>query len=200
MKSILIAIVGGSGAGKTWLAGKLERKLSGTSRLSQDDFYRDHSHLSATRRERLNFDHPRAIDWELLEETLDQVQKRGTVLVPCYDFATHCRRTESKKIQAGEFLLIDGLWLLRRPSLRRRFHLSIFIECPAKVRLRRRLERDLAERGRTERSVRKQFAATVEPMHRQFVEPQKRWADIILKPGYGEEQIAEIARACLAGG
>jgi uridine kinase len=195
-KPFVIAIAGGSGAGKTWLADRLEKELGGAGRIVQDDFYRDQSHLSTEHRASLNFDDPRMIEWTLLEKALDKYREGSAVSVPRYDFATHSRRPEMKSITVRKFLLVDGLWLLRKPALRRRFNLRIYIECPEEIRLQRRLQRDTVERGRTEPSVRQQFATTVQPMHKKFVEAQARWADIVLHAGFADKELERIIRFC----
>jgi uridine kinase len=193
-RPLLIAIVGGSGSGKTWLAGELQKILGNrAARLSQDEFYFDRSHLSAKRRALVNFDHPRSIDWKSLESVLNACASGEPAAVPCYDFSTHCQNGQSRRLDPPDFLLVEGLWLLRKPALRRRFDVSIFIDCPADLRLDQRLARDTAERGRDAESVRRQFAATVIPMHARFVEKQKRWADRILTCPMAMGEIAGIA-------
>ena len=179
---VLVAIVGGSGAGKSWLADKLAEQLGrNVSRISQDDFYHDRSHLSPARRALINFDHPRAIDWVRLENVLQECRAGRTAKLPKYDFATHSHRSRETKLRPRRFILVDGLWLLRRPSVRQLFDLTVFIECPAKTCLARRLARVVASRGRTRASIQKQFWTTVEPMHSRFVAPQNRHADIVLE-------------------
>lgn len=179
---ILVAIVGGSGAGKTWLAEQLEARLGGNiARFCADDFYRDQSHLPPARRARINYDHPRAIDWERLEGVLKDCREEKETRIPQYDFATHTRRKNEKRLKPGPLIIVDGLWLLRRRAVRRHFHLTIFIKCPTKLRLQRRLARDLLSRGRDSASVIRQFRETVEPMNARHVSPQVRWADIRLK-------------------
>jgi uridine kinase len=195
-KPYTIAIVGGSGAGKTWLADRLETELGCAGRLAQDDFYLDQSHLSPEKRARLNFDDPKMIDWGRLEQALDDYQAGGPVLIPSYDFSTHSRRAQARVVAVRPYLLADGLWLLRRSSLRRRFDFCICIDCPQDVRLARRLARDTTERGRTEQSVREQFAATVQPMHDKFVAPQARHADMVLRLGFGEEEMLRLVNLC----
>lgn len=180
-RPLLVAIVGGSAAGKTWLADQLQAFLGGNAtRLSLDDFYLDRSHLSPARRARLNYDHPRAIDWECVEKVLRDFLAGRAASVPSYDFATHSRRPKMKRVPSNQVILVDGLWLLHRRSLRRLFAISVFIHCPARTRLSRRVARDVQMRSRTRESVRRQFMETVDPMHMLHVEPQARWAHICL--------------------
>ena len=180
--SFLVAIVGGSGSGKSWLASRLERALNpNAARLSLDDFYRDRSHLPPARRARINFDQPGAIDWDAVETAVQALARGRAARVPLYDFKTHSRLNGFKVVPAKRVVLMDGLWLLRRPSLRRLFGLGIFIECPTPTRLRRRLQRDRGSRGRTRASVLAQFWGTVEPMHDRYVAPQARYAEAVIR-------------------
>src|SRR4051812_9085178 len=167
---LLVAIVGGSGAGKTWLAKKLRAALDpDAAHFSLDDFYRDCSRISPERRAKINFDHPRTIDWECMEKVLSDLQSGRAARLPRYDFKTHCRVREKTALACKPMVLVDGLWLLHRRSLRRRFDLRIFIDCPARTRRGRRLLRDLRTRGRTRASILDQLKNTVEPMHERFV-------------------------------
>lgn len=193
---VLVGVAGGSGSGKTWLAEKLVAALGSKRavRLSIDDFYRDQSHLALARRAKVNFDNPRAIDWETVEECLEALRQGRDTALPAYDFATHTRRLETRLMRQRPFILVDGLWLWRRPTLRRLFALKIFIRCPEQVRLERRLERDVRERGRTPGSVREQFRTTVAPMHDRFVAGQERWADVVLDSPATGADVQEIAR------
>jgi len=178
----LVAIVGGSGSGKTWLADKLHRAFAPHAiTLSLDDFYRDRSQLSAVRRANINFDHPRAIDWRRFETVLCGLLAGRPVSIPDYDFGTHSRRRRAKTLRPKPLVLVDGLWLLRRPSLRRLFSLTIFLDCSTRTRLLRRLRRDHRSRARTDESIRRQFWRTVQPMHARYVIPQSLRADIVLK-------------------
>jgi uridine kinase len=180
-KHCLVAVAGGSGAGKTWLVERLQESLNGHAmRLSLDDFYHDRSHLPPARRARINFDHPRAIDWPAVEQTLKDFRAGRLAQVPQYDFTTHTRRPGGVELYPASIVLVDGLWLLHRPSLRGLFDLKIFVDCPISLRLQRRVRRDAAERGRSCSSTRKQFFETVAPMHDRYVAPQERWADIVL--------------------
>jgi len=190
----LVAIAGGSGSGKSWLADRLQKLLAEkTARLSLDDFYLDRSHLPPSRRDKINFDNPAAIDWACVEKVLHACKSGGAVQAPVYDFATHTRLNECRIHQARPLILMDGLWLLHRPSVRRLFDLRIFIDCPQRIRFRRRLARDVADRGRTRASVRRQFHATVAPMHRRYVQPQARWADIVLRKPYKDSDVQQLA-------
>ena len=193
-RPVLVAIVGGSGAGKSWLAEKLQSAFGGkATRISLDSFYLDRSRLSLAQRQRINFDHPRAIDWPCFENALKACLAGSRIVVPEYDFASHCRSQRRVPIDSKELVIVEGLWLLRRPSLRRLFALRIFIECSTHLRLERRLGRDAALRGRTTGSVRRQFRDTVAPMHARFVAPQKRWADAILRAPFGGKEVRGLA-------
>lgn len=181
MKPKLIAIVGGSGAGKSWLAIKLQQALGENStRLTLDDFYHDRSHLPAKQRGAINFDHPRAIDWKIFEYVLGKFARGRAARAPRYDFATHSRIARREFVQPKPLIIVDGLWLLRRPAVRKLFSYRIFIKCSPRLRLHRRLSRDLAERGRDSTNIRKQFLEQVIPMHERFVSPQMGRANIVL--------------------
>ena len=191
---LLVAITGGSGSGKTWLAEKLEAALAPrAARLSLDDFYRDRSHLALAKRARLNFDQPGAIDWPKLECALLALRQGHRARVPCYDFTTHARLVRTKTLDPKPVILVEGLWLLRRPSIRSYFALRIFVDCPRALRLRRRLARDTLSRGRSRASVLKQFRETVDPMHQRYVTPQARYADVILAADCRGPQIRKLA-------
>lgn len=189
----LVAIVGGSGAGKSWLAHQLERTLEiPVTLLSLDDFYRDQSHLPPGRRKLVNFDHPRAIDWRLVEAALQDCRAGRSFKVPCYDFTTHARLEKFRVLAPRQIVIVDGLWLLWRPRFRRMFDLRIHVHCPAHLRLQRRMDRDLTGRGRDSDSVRRQFRQTVAPMHKLFVAPQARWADVVLRQPVDESKVVRI--------
>lgn len=193
MKAQLVAITGGSGSGKTWLVRRLKHRLGrAAGLLSVDDFYRDLSHLTLCERARHNFDHPKAIEWSLFGDRLRRIRAGEAAMLPRYDFATHTRRSEPRRWTPRPIVLLDGLWLLHRPELRSLYALSVFVDCPEELRLRRRLARDQRERGRTRDSVLHQFYRQVTPMHDRFVQPQKRWADLVLIPDGMQNALREI--------
>ncbi|MDB6122118.1 MAG: uridine kinase [Pedosphaera sp.] len=196
---LLVAITGGSGAGKSWLADQLQKKLGDKAvRISLDDFYRDRSHLSPASRARINFDHPRSIDWLSLERVLRDCLAWKTARIPQYDFATHARLPTTSALKPRPIILMEGLWLLRRPSLRQMFGVRIFIECPTKIRLNQRMARDLLSRGRNQLSIKHQFWKTVEPMNILYVVPQSKWAHIILKAPIRDSDVIHLAGQLMA--
>jgi len=189
----LIAIVGGSGAGKSFLAQKLADALApNAARISLDDFYLDRSHLPPGRRAKLNFDHPRAIDWTTFARVLKNLREGCEARVPVYDFATHSRTSRERRVKPKRYIIVEGLWLLHRPALRRLFDSTIFLECSLALRRRRRLARDLKSRSRTRESVLAQLRSKVEPMHRLYVAPQARWAGRVFKTSCGKKQIKHL--------
>jgi uridine kinase len=190
---LLVAIVGGSGSGKSWLADKLQSALGNNAgRLSLDDFYRDRSHLAPVQRARINFDRPSAIDWPTFERVLENCLHWRKTRVPCYDFKTHCRLPRSGIFEPKPIMLVEGLWLLRSPRIRKFFGFRIFLDSPIRLRLRRRLARDVADRGRSPKSVQDQFRKTVEPMHRKFVLPQIHWSDVVIKGSRSDRDVAKL--------
>lgn len=192
---VYVAIVGGSGAGKSWLAGRLQQCF-GThcARVCLDNFYRDRSHLPGAKRERINYDHPRAIDWPRVKQFLSDARAGRTTFLPQYDFKTHTR-VAPLLWEPRPVVIFEGLWLLTRASVRRHFDLSIFLDAAGWLRLRWRIARDVSERGRTAESVRRQFISQVGPMHVRHVAPQRRWADMVLKQKIGKPEIDQVAGA-----
>ena len=190
MKPGLIAIAGGSGAGKTWLAELLQKRFGARlSCFSLDHFYRDRSQLPEARRSRINYDHPRAIDWELFEAVLDACRCGRPARLPKYDFSTHQRLDATEPWIPTPLVVVEGLWVFRPQALRRAFNLKIFMECPDYLRLQRRIDRDIRERGRREIDVRRQFRLTVAPMHDRYIAPQRKWADFIIESPPRREEL-----------
>jgi len=189
----IIGIAGGSCAGKTWLAERISQPLGDKAvRLSLDDFYLDRSHLSVARRARLNFDHPRSIDWKRVKQALGAFQKNRRVSVPCYDFTTHARCAREDALQPAPVVLVEGLWLFRNPSVRRMFSLKIFIRSNEQLCVTRRLKRDIRERGRTRRQVLDQLERFTLPSFERFVAPQEKWADVILEAPVSAAEVSQL--------
>jgi uridine kinase len=189
----IVGIAGGSCAGKTWLADRLQVLLGERARrLSQDDFYHDRSHLSPARRARLNFDRPQAIDWERFEQVLSDFSEGRTATVPRYDYATHGRLRDDALLRPAPILLVEGLWLFRRPSLRKLFGVKVFIRSTNELCTARRLRRDTMERGRTRAQVLEQLQRYTLPMFERFVAPQEKWADIRLNAPLGEKDVLNL--------
>ena len=186
-----IAVVGGSGSGKTWLAEKLCAELgTRAARLSLDDFYRDLSHLGIAARDKVNFDDPAAIDWESVRSVADTLARGEMAQVPIYDFTTHTRRPKARMFAPSEIVVWDGLWLLHEKAVRVRFAWSVYVDCRESERLARRVARDVRERGRTEESIRLQYLNHVQPMHERFVEPQRDFANQVLpSPATGAQVV-----------
>ena len=189
----LIALTGGSGAGKTWLADRLCQEFGDEAMsLSLDDFYCDLSPLTLSERERTNFDHPDAIDWPLFESVLRELQNGVTVSAPHYDFVSHTRLTEREPRSPQPFIFVEGLWLLWHPHVRELFDFRIFLDCIQSVRWQRRVARDVNKRGRTTDSIRKQFWKVVAPMHERFVEVQKAWADLVIDESITQTELGRL--------
>jgi uridine kinase len=194
MPAHLIAIAGGSGSGKTWLAKKLKRRFGRQAgRLSLDDFYHDLSALTPRERARVNFDHPDAIDWDLFLKCLKQIRRGEKTLLPRYDFATHTRPARPRVWQPRSVVFIDGLWLLGRPELRRIYSFTVFVDCAEELRLARRAARDQQERGRSRASVLRQWRSHVKPMHDAHVASQAKLARMIFTPDSTNDSLASLS-------
>jgi uridine kinase len=178
-------VAGGTGSGKTTVAREIVRRV-GADRIAlvnQDRYYLDLSHLEETQRHHHNFDHPDAIEDRLLVSHIERLtQGRGAEL-PLYDFTRHVRRPQVERVTPRPVVLIEGILILAIPALRDLMDIKIFVDTDPDLRFIRRLERDLRERGRTVRGVVDQYLNTVRPMHLEFVEPSKRWADVIIPEG-----------------
>ena len=177
----LVAIAGGSGSGKTWLAAALRRRLRGTAALlSIDDFYRDLAHLPPNRRTRVNFDSPAAIDWAAFESALRAIADGGAPELPLYDFSRHTRAEQVRRWQPRGIVIIEGLWPWVRGRLRGMFALRLYRATDTDLRFARRLHRDVRERGRRANDITRQWRAQVEPMFTRHVAPQRRHAHAVL--------------------
>lgn len=192
-QSTLIALVGGSGAGKSWLAGRLCQEFGDeATSLPLDDFYCDLSHLQVSEREKTNFDHPDTIDWPLFESVLHKLRSGATVFAPRYDFVSHTRRPGGEWRSPRPFIFVEGLWLLWHPQVRHLFDFQVFLDCIQSLRWQRRVARDLSERGRTAESIREQFWKVVAPMHERFVEMQKAWADLVIEHSITQAEFGRL--------
>lgn len=212
MKPFLIGIAGGTGSGKTTVARRIYESLHLDSAvfIDHDAYYRDLAHLSLEERAAVNFDHPKSLDNDLLVAHLQALQAGRSVEKPVYDFARHTRAPETVRVHPRDVILVDGILLFAEARLREMFDLRIFVDTDADVRFIRRMRRDLEERGRSLDSVIEQYLTTVRPMHFEFVEPSKRYADVILPRGGQNragidvvaarirERLAENARAAAA--
>jgi uridine kinase len=188
---VIIGIAGGTGSGKTTVAQAIYDRV-GSDRIewiSHDSYYRNFDGLSTEERHKINFDHPDSLETELLTRHLDVLAKGSSVDVPKYDFATHARRQETQRVEPRRVIIVEGILVLAEPELRRRIDIKLFVDTPPDIRFMRRLLRDIQSRGRTLDSVVKQYLTTVRPMHEEFVEPSKRYADLIIPEG-GENQVA----------
>ena len=182
---LTIGIAGGSGSGKTTVAQAILERV-GADRiafLQHDSYYRDLSGLPPTQRAELNFDHPNSLETDLLIEHILSLKDGRGVEVPIYNFATHSRTTRTFHVAARRVVIVEGILIFVDAALRTLFDLKIFVDTDADLRFIRRLERDITERERTTESVIKQYQATVRPMHLEFVEPSKRYADVIIPEG-----------------
>jgi len=195
----VFGICGGSGAGKTTLTRRLVEQLGDAhaSVLAFDAYYRDLSHLPFAERRRCNYDHPDSLDSELFLEHLDALKCGVSVDVPVYDFSTHTLSGRFERVEAAPLLLVEGILLLALAEAVDRLDYSVFLDVPEDVRLQRRIHRDMTERGRPEDHVRRQFAATVAPMHDAYVQPSRHRADRIVDTA-GADELADELMALLA--
>jgi uridine kinase len=182
---LVIGIAGGSGSGKTTVAQTILQRV-GTDRiafLQHDSYYKDLRGLPPAQRNEFNFDHPNSLETELLIRHISALRNGKSIEVPIYDFSTDSRTAQSFTIQPRNVILVEGILIFTEAALRKLFDIKIFVDTDADLRFIRRLERDIHERGRTTDSVVKQYLHTVRPMHLEFVEPSKRYADIIIPEG-----------------
>lgn len=184
-RPLVIGIAGGSGSGKTTVANVILSRV-GADRIAylpHDAYYRDLSHLSPMLRLEVNFDHPDSLETELMIQHIRQLKAMQPVDLPVYDFSHHSRTQETVRIEPQRVILVEGILILAEPVLRKLLDVKIFVDTDSDVRLIRRLQRDITERGRTTESVINQYLKTVRPMHLEFVEPSKRYADVIIPEG-----------------
>jgi uridine kinase len=190
-RSLVVGIAGGTGSGKTTVANKLATAMPAGRcvTIEHDSYYVDQSHLPIEERATINYDHPSSLESSLLAEHLRKLRAGEPVDVPSYDFATHTRRTDTRRVSPAPVIIVEGILVFTDAALREQMDIKIFVDTDPDIRLMRRIRRDLEQRGRTFQSVRDQYYATVRPMHLEHVEPSKRWADLIVPEG-GDNRVA----------
>ncbi|MCC7072114.1 MAG: uridine kinase [Deltaproteobacteria bacterium] len=183
--AFVIGIAGGTGSGKTTIARAIAAALAPehVAMLEHDWYYRDRSDLSLDQKSQLNFDHPDSLETSLLVEHVRALKGDRGVEVPAYDFKTHARLPETRRVEPRPVLIVEGILVFVEPALRELMNVKIFVDTDADIRLMRRIRRDIEQRGRTFQQVREQYYKTVRPMHLAFVEPSKRWADVLIPEG-----------------
>ena len=184
-KPLIIGVAGGSGSGKTTVVREIVRNMGPhqVTVLHHDSYYRDVQHMPLSERVKINYDHPDSLETSLLVEHLHRLSEGQVVAVPIYDFTAHLRSAETERMEPRKVVILDGLLILWDRELRELMDIKVFVDTDADLRFIRRLWRDIEERGRTAESVIEQYLATVRPMHLEFVEPSKRYADIIIPQG-----------------
>ncbi|MDZ7822419.1 MAG: uridine kinase [Candidatus Marinimicrobia bacterium] len=190
-KNIIIGIAGGTGSGKTSVAKALVKDLhlNGAVIIEQDWYYKDLSHLQQDERLKWNFDHPDSMEFDLLIRDLKAMSDGRTVKVPQYNYITHSRAKETLTVKPQKVVIVEGILVLYEPVLRDLLDIKLFVDTPADIRFIRRVKRDIYERGRAIDNVINQYMKTVRPMHEIFVEPSKRYADVIIPEG-GKNKVA----------
>lgn len=182
---LIIGIAGGTGSGKTTVARTVMRRLGSdkVTFISQDSYYKDHPELDLAEREKINYDHPFAFDTELLLDHLNKLRQGQSVHAPVYDFTIHGRSDQTQLLKPRNIILIEGLHVLSDESIRNQLDIKVFVDTDPDVRILRRIVRDIQDRGRSIHSIRDQYLSTVKPMHEAFIEPSKKYADLILPEG-----------------
>jgi len=200
-RPVVIGVGGGTGSGKTTVADAILARV-GRERVAlipHDAYYRDLSHLPFEERIKTNFDHPDSLETELLVTHLDALCAGRMVAMPVYDFSTHTRTNETRRIAPRPVVMVEGILVFVERALRERFDIKVYVDADADLRFIRRLQRDIAERGRTMESVIAQYLDTVRLMHLEFVEPSKRYADVIIpRGGFNEVAVDMVATRVMA--
>jgi uridine kinase len=191
VRPIIIGVAGGTGSGKTTVAETILKRVGEEhiAFIPHDAYYRDLSHMPPDQRALVNFDHPDALETDLLVEHLQVWRQGHPIDVPIYDFKTHSRKKQTRRVELQRVALVEGILVFAEPKLREMFDVKLYVDADADIRFIRRLKRDIEERGRTVESVVEQYLTTVRPMHLEFVEPSKRYADVIIPEG-GHNQVA----------
>ncbi|OQY10447.1 MAG: uridine kinase [Fusobacteriia bacterium 4572_132] len=190
MKVVLVGVAGGTGSGKTTVSKKVAKGFNEDALIiEQDSYYKDISYLPFDERKNSNFDHPKAIDFELLIKHIKDLKENKKIEKPIYDFTSHLRKEEKIKMSPKKVVIVEGILIFAIPELRELFDIKLFIDTDEDERLLRRIERDMQERKRNFIGIKEQYLKTVKPMYLEFVEPSKRYADIIIPRG-GENTVA----------
>jgi uridine kinase len=191
VKPLIIGIAGGTGSGKTTVARKIASAIpdSSVAFLDMDGYYRNFAHVQMDERRRINWDHPEAFDFDLFVEHLEQLGRGEPIDKPVYDFTTHLRSSRTERITPADVVVVDGILLFVDERVRALFDVKVFVDADPDIRLVRRIQRDMSERDRPLEEILEQYLTTVRPMHQQFVEPGKRYADIIMPHG-GQNAVA----------
>lgn len=203
-RPVTIGVAGGTGSGKTTVSNQILERVGHKhiAYLPHDAYYKDLTDLSADERARINFDHPDSLDTPLLVEHIKQLQNLQAVEIPIYDFTRHMRIQDTHTVHPHPIILVEGILIFAESELRKLFDIKIFVDTDADIRFIRRLKRDIAERGRTADSVIEQYLSTVRPMHLEFVEPSKRYANVIVPEGgfnwVAIDMIADRIRSMMA--
>jgi uridine kinase len=187
---LIIGITGGSGSGKTTVVNKIVESLppESVSIISQDAYYRDNGHLSQDEKRKINFDHPSSIEFNLLINHIDKLKNGDTIGMPIYSYVTCARAADTIPVHPTSVIIIDGILILTNPRLRKKLDIKVYVDADPDERLMRIIRRDIEERGRSFKQVLDHYSTFVKPMHLLFIEPNKRYADIIIPQG-GKNQI-----------
>jgi uridine kinase len=201
MRPVIFSVAGGTGSGKTTVARNILQRIGqqNIAYVPHDAYYRHQSHLSLEERRRTNYDHPDSLETSLMIKHIQQLINGQPAHIPVYDFTIHLRTTQTTRVEPAPIILVEGILIFAEPELRKLFDIKIFVDTDADLRLIRRLQRDMQERGRTFDSVINQYLATVRPMHIEFVEPSKRFADMIIPEGGHNEVAIEMVAARIRG-
>jgi len=196
---LIIGIAGGTGCGKTTVVNQILNELpeGEVGVISQDSYYKDTSHLSYDERVKINFDHPRSIDFELLTKHLEMLKQNQAIDQPVYSFVKHNRTGDTIHTKPRKVMIVEGILILTNPELRKMFDIKIFVHADSDERLIRRLKRDISERGRDLNEVLTRYQSTLKPMHQQFIEPMKEYADIIIPNNKYNTVAVDIVRTII---
>lgn len=188
----LIGITGGSGSGKSTVVKRIKEAHSASVLIAQDNYYKSAPHVSNSNITAFNFDHPDAFDTDLMLSNLIDLKEGRSCMMPQYDFVTHSRKPEYIKVEPEKLIIVDGLMVFYDERIRNLFDLKLYVDTPADIRFIRRLQRDIAERGRTVESVIEQYVNVVRPGHFNFIEPAKEYADLIIPEGGYNESAMQV--------